>query len=220
MTLAIETPTVSPAVAERLALEPHVYVDGKAEAPLSGERCPCWDPATGRTIAHRRIGRRGRCRPRRGGCDTRAFDPASEWRRMSPIDRGRVLHRIGTHLSTRPTISPSWRSSTLARSAGGPRHRRRLRRSRLPLLRGVADQDRGLHRPRLPPGIHFARNGPGRGGRRDHRVELPTAAVRLEARPRRSAAGCTVVMKPSEETPLSTLWLAELAARPACRQAC
>jgi hypothetical protein len=51
MTLAVESPTVSPAVAERLALGPHVFVDGKAEAPLRGETLPVLDPATARTIA-------------------------------------------------------------------------------------------------------------------------------------------------------------------------
>src|ERR1044072_6366054 len=75
MTLAIETPTVYPAVAERLAREPHVFVDGKAEAPLSGETLPVLDPATGRTIATAASGDADDV-ARAVEAATRAFDPA------------------------------------------------------------------------------------------------------------------------------------------------
>jgi acyl-CoA reductase-like NAD-dependent aldehyde dehydrogenase len=34
------------------------------------------------------------------------------------------------------------------------------------------------------------------------------------------AAGCTIVLKPAEQTPLSALLLGELASRPGCRRAC
>ena len=46
--------------------------------------------------------------------------------------------------------------------------------------------------------------------RADHPLELPAADGRLEARPA-LAAGCTIVLKPAEQTPLSALRLGELA---------
>ena len=48
---------------------------------------------------------------------------------------------------------------------------------------------------------------------------FPAAMITRKAAPA-LAAGCTVVVKPAEETPLSALALAELAQRAACRRAC
>ena len=52
--------------------------------------------------------------------------------------------------------------------------------------------------------------GAGRRMRADHPLELPPADGGLEARPA-LAAGCTVVLKPAEQTPLTALRLGELA---------
>ena len=48
---------------------------------------------------------------------------------------------------------------------------------------------------------------------------FPAAMITRKAAPA-LAAGCTMVVKPAEQTPLTALALAELADGPACRPAC
>jgi hypothetical protein len=69
------------------------------------------------------------------------------------------------------------------------------------------------HHPR-PPGrqAHHRRQAADRRLRRDHAVELPGAMITRKVGPA-LAAGCTVVVKPAEQTPLTALALAELAER-------
>jgi len=211
MTLAIETPTVSPAVAERLALEPHVFVDGKAEAPLSGETLPVLDPATGRTIATAASGDSADV-ARAVEAATRAFDPASEWRRMSPIDRGRVLHRIGDAILDRADEFAELEVLDAGKVRGAARAIDVDFAARaFHYFAGWPTKIVGSTVPVSHPGIHVrTEKDPVGVVGAIAAWNFPLLLCGWKLAPA-LAAGCTVVMKPSEETPLSTLWLAELA---------
>ena len=65
----------------------------------------------------------------------------------------------------------------------------------------------GLRPGAGPPHRHAAHGaeGAGRAGRRLRPVELPDRQPGPQARPPRSAAGCSVILKPAEEAPASAL---------------
>ena len=117
-------------------------------------------------------------------------DERSDWRRMTPSERGKVIHRIGDLIERHAdeladARDARQRQAARGRQGGG----RRAGRRPVPLHVGLGDEDRGPHDPDLRR--HLARVGvlrlhaQGAGGRRraDHPVELPVADGGLEARP-------------------------------------
>ena len=211
MTLAAETPTVSPAVTSRLALAPHVFVDGRAETALSGQTLPVTDPASGRTIATAACGDAADI-DRAVAAAARAFDPAGEWRRMSPIERGRVLHRIGDAILDRAEefaeleVLDAGKVRGAARSIDVDFAARAFH-----YYAGWPTKIVGSTVPVSHPGIHVrTEKDPVGVVGAITAWNFPLLLCGWKLAPA-LAAGCTVVLKPSEETPLSALWLAELA---------
>ena len=186
-------------------------MDGRAEK----------QPRAGKPYPLRRPGHRPDDRHRGQGDTTdidravaaarRAYDPAGEWHRMSPSERGRILHRIGDAILDRAdefaelevldagkvrgaarTIDVDFAARAFHYYAGWPT---KIVGSTVPVSHA------GIHvRTEKDPvgvvGAITAWNFPLLCG-----WKLAPAL----------ATGCTVVLKPSEETPLSALWLAELA---------
>jgi acyl-CoA reductase-like NAD-dependent aldehyde dehydrogenase len=211
MTLTTETPTVSPAVTSRLALAPHVFVDGRAEAALSGQTLPVTDPASGRTIATAACGDAADI-DRAVAAAARALDPAGEWRRMSPIQRGRVLHRIGDAILDRAEefaeleVLDAGKVRGAARSIDVDFAARAFH-----YYAGWPTKIVGSTVPVSHPGIHVrTEKDPVGVVGAITAWNFPLLLCGWKLGPA-LAAGCTVVLKPSEETPLSALWLAELA---------
>ena len=211
MTLTAETPTVSPAVTSRLTLAPHVFVDGRAEAALSGQTLPVTDPASGRTIATAACGDAADI-DRAVAAAARAFDPAGEWRRMSPIERGRVLHRIGDAILDRAEefaeleVLDAGKVRGAARSIDVDFAARAFH-----YYAGWPTKIVGSTVPVSHPGIHVrTEKDPVGVVGAITAWNFPLLLCGWKLAPA-LAAGCTVVLKPSEETPLSALWLAELA---------
>ncbi|MGW0163010.1 aldehyde dehydrogenase family protein [Mycobacterium sp. NPDC003323] len=204
-------PAHSAAVQGRLDTEPHLFIDGTRVRALSGQTMAVLDPATGNRISTMAC----------GGVDdisaavqaaSRAFAPTSPWRQMSPLDRGRVLHRIGDLIiqhaedfaelevldagkvrSAARAIDVEFASRAFHYFAGWPT---KIVGSTVP----VSHPDIHIRTEREPVGVVAAITA----------WNFPLLLCGWKLAPA-LAAGCTVVLKPSEETPLSALWLAELA---------
>jgi len=211
LTTEISGHTVREAVRVRLAREPHLFIDGQAVPAAHGETLAVVDPATGDQIAT------SAC----GGPDdidaavhaaARAFDPTSEWRRMSPLDRGRVLHRIGDAILAHADdfaeleVLDSGKVRGAARAIDVDFTARSFH-----YFAGWPTKIVGSTIPTSHPGIHVrTEKDPVGVVGAITAWNFPLLLCGWKLAPA-LAAGCTVVMKPSEETPLSALWLAELA---------
>jgi acyl-CoA reductase-like NAD-dependent aldehyde dehydrogenase len=211
MTLTAETPTVSAAVSARLALAPHVFVDGTAQTTLSGKNLPVLDPATGQMIATAADGDAVDI-DRAVAAATRAFDPSGVWRTMTPVERGRVLHRIGDAILDRADEFAELEVLDAGKVRGAARAIDVDFAARtFHYFAGWPTKITGATVPVSHPGIHVrTEKDPVGVVGAITAWNFPLLLCGWKLAPA-LAAGCTVVLKPSEETPLSALWLAELA---------
>ncbi len=203
--------TRTEAVEHRLSDPPHLFIDGQRVDALSGETRAVVDPATGELIAESAS----------AGVDDvdaavaaarRAFEPGSPWRSMSPLDRGRMIHRIGDLIYAHAdefaelevldagkvrgaarAIDVEFAARAFHYFAGWPT---KIVGSTVP----VSHPDIHIRTEREPVGVVAAVTA----------WNFPLLLCGWKLAPA-LAAGCTVVLKPSEDTPLSALWLAELA---------
>lgn len=205
------TPAPTAAVLDRLQTPPHLYIGGRRVPARGGETRPVVDPATGSVIAEAACaGPEDVDSAVAAAVD--AFGPGSPWREMSPLDRGRVLHRIGdliySHaddfaelevldagkvLGAARSIDVEFAARAFHYYAGWPT---KIVGSTVP----VSHPDIHIRTEREPVGVVGAVTA----------WNFPLLLCGWKLAPA-LAAGCTVVLKPSEETPLSALWLAELA---------
>ena len=168
-----------------------------------GDRRGADDHRAGRSEdVDRAVARRARRSPR----TPRATMTPSAARRDRPPDRRSRLLEHGDELAS------STRSTTASRWSRREPPTSRLGRS-VPVHGGLGDQDRGQHDPgpTRPPdrfSVHAARAG--RCRRADHPLELPADDGRLRSSRPALATGCTIVLKPAEQTPLTALRLGEL----------
>ena len=145
-----------------------------------------------------------------------AFDPDSPWRRMSPADRGRVIHRIGDlilehgdELATLETLD-NGKPLAVAKAADVPlaadlfhymsgwtnKHGGSTLQISVPYMPGAEWHAYTLHDPVGVVGQIIPWNFP-----------LLMACWKLGPA---LACGCTIVLKPAEQTPLSALRLGEI----------
>ncbi|WP_027004782.1 aldehyde dehydrogenase family protein [Conexibacter woesei] len=145
-----------------------------------------------------------------------AFAPDSPWRRMSPADRGRVIHRIGDlilehgdELATLETLD-NGKPLAVAKAADVPlaadlfhymsgwtnKHGGSTLQISVPYMPGAEWHAYTLHDPVGVVGQIIPWNFP-----------LLMACWKLGPA---LACGCTVVLKPAEQTPLSALRLGEI----------
>lgn len=211
MTLSVDTRALSPAVATRLELPPHVFVDGQAVAALSGQTIPVLDPADGRRIGTAACGDAADV-DRAVRAAARAFDPASPWRTMTPIERGRVLHRIGDAILDRADEFAELEVLDAGKVRGAARAIDVDFAARsFHYFAGWPTKIVGSTVPTSHPGVHIATEKDPVGVVGAITAwNFPLLLCGWKLAPA-LAAGCTVVLKPSEETPHSALWLAELA---------
>jgi acyl-CoA reductase-like NAD-dependent aldehyde dehydrogenase len=202
---------LSPRVSERLAAPPHLFIDGAAVPALSGDILPVTDPATGSQIATTACAGPADVTAAVAAAE-RAFEEGSPWRRLSPLDRGRMLHRIGELIyehaddfaelevldagkvrGAARSIDVEFAARAFHYFAGWPT---KIEGATVPVSHA------GIHvrTEREPVGVVGAITA----------WNFPLLLFAWKVAPA-LAAGCTVVLKPSEETPLSALWLAELA---------
>lgn len=200
---------------ERTAIREHMIIDGQAVSHSQGERIPVYDPATAQLIAHQpEAGAQGVDRAVRAA---RQALEQGEWAQMLPAQRERLLLRLadlveqhGDELARLETLNNGKLlffsyGLEVAASAQWLRY-----------MAGWATKISGeLLSPSIafPPGVRYhAYTRPEPVGVVGAIVpwNFPLLMAVWKIAPA-MAAGCTVVLKPAEETPLTAIRLAELA---------
>jgi succinate-semialdehyde dehydrogenase/glutarate-semialdehyde dehydrogenase len=186
-----------------------LFVDGEWAASADGDTLPVTDPATGRTIAAVANGTRDDAR-RAVEAAQRAFGP---WRALTAKERAAILRRwydlIVEHADDLAAILTAEQGKPLAEARGE-------------VLYGAAFIEWYAEEGKRAYGETIPTNADGRRLlvlRQPVGVcaaitpwNFPMAMIPRKAGPA-LAAGCTMVLKPASETPLSALALAELAGR-------
>ena len=190
-----------------------LFVDGRWTEAVDGARFTSVRPATGQPLA---------TVAQAGPADVdlavraarRAFEPGSRWHRMTPAARGRLLHRVGDLILARADdlalleCLDNGKPLLTAKAADVP-----PAAGLFHYMAGWPGRLNGEH-PALflgPPDRYLAHTTPEPVGVvaaiTPWNFPLYMAAAKLAPA---LAAGCTVVLKPAEQTPLSALLLAEL----------
>jgi aldehyde dehydrogenase (NAD+)/betaine-aldehyde dehydrogenase len=186
------------------------FIDGAAVASVDDATMATLDPGTGRAFAHFAAGQ---------AADVDAAVLAANralkgpWRDMAPAQRGRVLHRVAeliransARLAVVETLDSGKRLVEALGDVAGAANC-------FDYYAGACDKHQGDSMPLGPDYLAYTLNEP--VGVTAHIIPwnypLSTAARGLAPA---LAAGCTVVAKPAEQTPLTALMLAEL-----CHQA-
>ncbi len=185
------------------------YVDGAWVDADSGETFPVVDPATGETIA---------AVPRMGVAETRRAIEAAEralpaWRGLLAKDRARILRTFADLMIEHEEDL----SRLMTLEQGKP-----LAESRAEIAYGAAflewfgEEAKRVYGDTIPEPIPGRRilvlKQPVGVAAGITPWNFPSAMITRKAAPA-LAAGCTMVMKPAEQTPLSALALAELGER-------
>ncbi|AWI79322.1 succinate-semialdehyde dehydrogenase (NADP(+)) [Parazoarcus communis] len=185
------------------------YIDGHWVAADSGEHFPVTDPADGRVIASV---------PRAGAAETERAIAAAEkalpaWRARTAAERARVLRRwyelMLAHQDDLALIMTAEQGKPLAEAKGEIAYAAAyLEWFAEEAKRAYGDvipspfADRRIVVTKEPVGVCAAITP----------WNFPSAMITRKAGPA-LAAGCTMILKPAEQTPLSALALAELAER-------
>lgn len=186
------------------------FIDGRAVASADGGTLDTLDPGTGRVFARFAAGQ---------AADVDAAVLAANralkgpWRGMAPAQRGRVLHRVAeliranaARLAVVETLDSGKRLSEALGDVAGAANC-------FEYYAGACDKHQGDSLPLGPEYLAYTLNEP--VGVTAHIIPwnypLSTAARGIAPA---LAAGCTVVAKPAEQTPLTALMLADL-----CHQA-
>ncbi|WP_310963938.1 aldehyde dehydrogenase family protein [Nocardioides terrisoli] len=205
--------TINDATQAFLAAPPGLLIDGESIPALSGETFESVDPSTEEVIAHLQ-------RARAEDVDAavrsarRAFEPGSAWRRMTPADRGRVIHRIGDlilenadELAMLEAID-SGKVLSVARSSDVV-----LTANMFHYMAGWATKTEGHTMPFTMSSpdeyVAYTRSEPVGVVAGIIPWNFPLVMASWKIGPA-LATGCTIVLKPAEQTPLSALRLGQL----------
>lgn len=191
------------------------YIDGQWCAAASGKTLAVIDPATGRTVSHV---------PDSDSADIdmavsaarRAFENRS-WQSMKPAVRERLLHRLAdlmeANIETLAELESidNGKTTAIAGAVDLP--------CAIDCMRFMAGIPSKLNGKTLKPSVPFLPDGELFAYTNHIPVgvvgaivpwNFPTLLTTWKLAPA-LAAGCTVVLKPAEETPLTALYLAKLA---------
>ena len=199
-----------------LATQPkRLLIGGEWVEAASGKTFETVNPATGEVLADI-AGGEAEDIDRAVRAARAAFDDGP-WRRMTPSERGKLIWRIGDLILEQPRGA---RRARDARQRQADRRRARRRRAAgrrpLPLHGRLGDQDRAATRSRSRCPTRPARTSTPTRAKEPVGVvgqiipwNFPLLMAAWKLGPA-LAAGCTVVLKPAEQTPLSALRLGEL----------
>ena len=201
--------TSRPALRDGSLLRERAYVDGEWVEAVSGETFPVVDPATGEVIASV---------PRMGSQDVRTAIDAAEraypaWRNLLAKERAAILRRFAdlmvAHVDDLALLMVLEQGKPLAEARAEILYAASF-------LEWFGEEGKRVYGDTIPAPLP------------DRRVlvlkqpvgvtagitpwNFPSAMVTRKAAPA-LAAGCTMVLKPAEQTPLSALALCELAER-------
>jgi len=202
--------TIDPGIQRFLGEPRKMLIDGKWVEAASGKTFPVYNPATGEVLAQVAEGDKEDIH-RAVTAARRAFDTGPWRNKMTPSDRGRLIHRLGDLLEAHSEEFAQLESLdngkplTVARVADIP-----LAVDLFRYMSGWATKVEGNTIP-LSAGNYFAytlREPIGVVGQIiPWNFPLLMAAWKLGPA---LAAGCTIVLKPAEQTPLSALLLGQL----------
>ena len=209
-----QTVSLSRAVSQFISHKRKLLIDGKWVDAASGKTFEVYNPADGEVIAHAAEGDKEDI-DRAVKAARRAFD-TGPWRSMTPSERGRIIWKIGDlllqHLEEFAQLESldNGKPITVARAADVP-----LAADLFHYMAGWATKIEGsvipLSVPYTPGQSYHAytrREPIGVVGQIiPWNFPLLMAAWKLGPA---LATGCTVVLKPAEETPLTALRLGEL----------
>ncbi|HXZ04103.1 MAG TPA: aldehyde dehydrogenase family protein [Ktedonobacteraceae bacterium] len=201
---------IAPEVNQFIGSPRKMLIDGKWVDAASGKTFPVYNPATGEIIAQVAEGDKEDIE-RAVRAARKAFD-GGPWRKMTPSQRGRLINKLGDLLEEHSEEFAQLESLdngkplTVARVADIP-----LSVDMFRYMAGWATKIEGNTIPISMPGQYFAytlREPIGVVGQIiPWNFPLLMAAWKLGPA---LAAGCTIVLKPAEQTPLSALRLGEL----------
>ncbi len=187
-----------------------LWIHNQWEDAASGETFPTTNPATGETLAH--IARGAAADIDRAVVSSREAFESPEWRRMDPHKRGRLLWKLADliqanadefgSLETRDNGKPYFESRKIDVPSAISQFR---------YFAGLADKIYGEVIPVPGPFLNYTLKEPVGVVGAITPWNFPLNIVSWKLAPA-LACGCTVVLKPAEQTPLTALFLAELAA--------
>ncbi len=199
---------VSPEVNQFISSSRKMLIDGQWVDAASGKTFPVYNPATGEVMAHVAEGDKEDI-DRAVRAARRAFE-SGPWRKMSPSQRGQLIYRLADLIEQHADEFAQLESLdngkplTVARAADVP-----LTIDHFRYMSGWATKIEGNTIP--IPGQYFSytlREPVGVVGQIiPWNFPLLMAAWKMGAA---LAVGCTVILKPAEQTPLSALRLGEL----------
>ena len=200
-----------PAFAQSFLKEPkQLFIDGKFVNALSGKTFPVYNPATGEILANVAEGDSADIDIAVAAA-RRAFDHGP-WRKLSPSQRARLIYQLADKMEERLEdfalleSLDNGKPLAVARVADVPMSIDNLR-----YMSGWATKILGDSIP-LPGEFHaYTRREPIGVAGQIIPWNFPLLMAAWKIGPA-LAAGCTIVLKPAEQTPLSALLLAELAA--------
>ncbi|WP_025130348.1 aldehyde dehydrogenase family protein [Pseudomonas sp. PH1b] len=182
------------------------FINGQWCSPASGRQLETFDPGTGRAFAAVAAGDAEDVELAVAAAD-KAMNET--WRKVLPVERSRILQRaaegIRTNAERLAIVECLDNGKTLDEARGDVRSAARL----FEYYAGAADKLQGDSIPLGPDYVSFTHLEP--VGVTAHIIPwnypFSTAARGLAPA---LAAGCTAVLKPAEQTPLSALLLAEI----------
>ena len=187
-----------------------LFIDGAFAAAQSGKVFPVFNPATGDVLAHVAEGDSAEI-DRAVAAARRAFE-SGPWRSMSPSERSRLIYRLADKLEERLEdfalleSLDNGKPLAVARVADVPMSVDNLR-----YMAGWATKIVGESIP-IPGEFHaYTRREPIGVVGQIIPWNFPLLMAAWKIGPA-LAAGCTIVLKPAEQTPLTALLLAEIAA--------
>ena len=217
MTVAMNDLSVTrPATREFLGTEHRNFIDGQWCAAVSGRTLAVIDPATGQTVS--RVADSDAADVNLAvQAARRAFEQAA-WQRMKPALRECLLHRLADLMAANIDILAelesvdNGKSVAVATAVDLP--------CAIDCMRFMAGMPSKLNGSTLKPSVPFLPDGELFAYANYPPVgvvgaivpwNFPTLLLAWKIAPA-LAAGCTVVLKPAEETPLTALYMAKLAA--------
>ena len=202
-------PEIQPEVESFVARRHQMLIDGRFVAAASGKTFPSYDPATGEVLAQVAEGDREDVE-RAVRAARRAFE-SGPWPALTPSQRGRLLWKLAdlleAHAEELAVLESldNGKPVTVARAADLP-----LAVDCLRYFGGWATKIEGRAIPISVPGhLAWTLREPVGVVAQIIPWNFPLLMAAWKLGPA-LAAGCTVVLKPAEQTPLSALRLAEL----------
>jgi acyl-CoA reductase-like NAD-dependent aldehyde dehydrogenase len=183
-----------------------LLIDGRRVAAASGERMETIDPATGRAFATFAA----------GGADDidqavhaarRAFDGA--WRRTAPADRGRILHRAAALIRAQAPRLAVAETLDVGKTLAEARSDVASAARAFEFYAGACDKHNGDTLPQDDAHVAWTIVEPAGVAAQIVPWNYPLSTAARGIAPA-LAAGCTLVVKPAEQTPLTALMLGEI----------